>query len=161
MSTRTSSTPSIPDEAAAPPPSGLTPFFALVPCRFLIRRKSNLYSRRESKLVSLLVSLFTSAFVYHWSTYFPPPPSPPAASTTSSGGNTLDYPASFELLADSVQPPTAADAGRLLYPPSFDGRVVCYPSEKEVRDYFAWRQVDSAWLTCFPYKLTLPSLTAG
>jgi tRNA(His) guanylyltransferase len=32
------------------------------------------------------------------------------------------------------------------YPPSFDGRVVLYPTEKEVRDYFSWRQADSAWL---------------
>ena len=28
--------------------------------------------------------------------------------------------------------------------PSFDGRVVAFPSETEVRDYFAWRQADSA-----------------
>lgn len=31
----------------------------------------------------------------------------------------------------------------LRYPPSFDGRIVMYPSPKEVRDYFAWRQADS------------------
>ncbi|KAA1467192.1 tRNAHis guanylyltransferase [Dentipellis sp. KUC8613] len=31
----------------------------------------------------------------------------------------------------------------LRYPPSFDGRIVLYPSEKEVRDYFAWRQADT------------------
>lgn len=31
----------------------------------------------------------------------------------------------------------------LKYPPSFDGRIVIYPSSKEVRDYFAWRQADS------------------
>ncbi|TDL25544.1 tRNAHis guanylyltransferase [Rickenella mellea] len=31
----------------------------------------------------------------------------------------------------------------LLFPPSFDGRIVLYPGEKEVRDYFAWRQVDT------------------
>ncbi|KAA1467148.1 tRNAHis guanylyltransferase [Dentipellis sp. KUC8613] len=31
----------------------------------------------------------------------------------------------------------------LRYPPSFDGRLVLYPSEKEVRDYFAWRQADT------------------
>lgn len=29
------------------------------------------------------------------------------------------------------------------YPPSFDGRLVMYPTPKEVRDYFAWRQADS------------------
>lgn len=29
------------------------------------------------------------------------------------------------------------------YPPSFDGRIILYPSEREVRDYFSWRQADS------------------
>ncbi|ORX40949.1 Thg1 C terminal domain-domain-containing protein [Kockovaella imperatae] len=28
-------------------------------------------------------------------------------------------------------------------PPSFDGRVVLYPSAREIRDYFAWRQADT------------------
>ncbi|KAF5392440.1 hypothetical protein D9757_002141 [Collybiopsis confluens] len=31
----------------------------------------------------------------------------------------------------------------LQYPPSFDGRIVLYPSEQQVRDYFAWRQTDT------------------
>ncbi|KAF8903711.1 tRNAHis guanylyltransferase [Gymnopilus junonius] len=31
----------------------------------------------------------------------------------------------------------------LKYPPSFDGRIVLYPTEKHVRDYFAWRQADT------------------
>lgn len=31
----------------------------------------------------------------------------------------------------------------LKHPPSFDGRIVLYPSAKEVRDYFSWRQADS------------------
>ncbi|PCH42521.1 tRNAHis guanylyltransferase [Wolfiporia cocos MD-104 SS10] len=31
----------------------------------------------------------------------------------------------------------------LKYPPTFDGRIVVYPSPKEVRDYFAWRQADT------------------
>ncbi|KAF5327356.1 hypothetical protein D9619_004990 [Psilocybe cf. subviscida] len=31
----------------------------------------------------------------------------------------------------------------LQYPPSFDGRIVLYPSEKHIRDYFAWRQADT------------------
>jgi len=34
----------------------------------------------------------------------------------------------------------------LTYAPSFDGRVVAYPSSQEVRDYFSWRQVDSGFL---------------
>ncbi|CAG7847741.1 tRNA(His) guanylyltransferase; AltName: Full=tRNA-histidine guanylyltransferase [Serendipita indica DSM 11827] len=31
----------------------------------------------------------------------------------------------------------------LQYPPSFDGRVVAYPSSVEIRDYFSWRQADT------------------
>ena len=31
---------------------------------------------------------------------------------------------------------------KLLYPPSFDGRMVLYPNEKLIRDYLSWRQVD-------------------
>jgi len=31
----------------------------------------------------------------------------------------------------------------LSYPPSFDGRIVVYPSESEIRDYFSWRQADT------------------
>ncbi|XP_051505295.1 probable tRNA(His) guanylyltransferase isoform X1 [Myxocyprinus asiaticus] len=30
----------------------------------------------------------------------------------------------------------------LLYPPSFDGRVVLYPSNHNLRDYLSWRQAD-------------------
>ncbi|WVQ85817.1 hypothetical protein IAT38_007985 [Cryptococcus sp. DSM 104549] len=31
----------------------------------------------------------------------------------------------------------------LLYPPTFDGRVVLYPGVQELRDYFGWRQADT------------------
>lgn len=30
----------------------------------------------------------------------------------------------------------------LLYPPSFDARVVLYPSNQNLRDYLSWRQAD-------------------
>ncbi|WWC92381.1 uncharacterized protein L201_007338 [Kwoniella dendrophila CBS 6074] len=72
---------------------------------FLLRRNTKLYNRRRSKITSSIVSLFTSAYVFHWSVYLPNTP--------------------------------------LQYPPSFDSRAVIYPTEKEVRDYFAWRQADT------------------
>ncbi|WVR08667.1 hypothetical protein IAU60_005725 [Kwoniella sp. DSM 27419] len=72
---------------------------------FLLKRSTKLYNRRRSKISSSIVSLFTSAYVFNWSRYFPNDP--------------------------------------LVYPPSFDSRVVLYPSEKEVRDYFSWRQADT------------------
>lgn len=73
---------------------------------FLIDRASTLYARRQSKLVSHIVSIFTGTYVFAWGQYMSVP---------------------------------------LQAPPSFDGRLVVYPSGKEVRDYFAWRQADSTW----------------
>ncbi|KAF5270512.1 hypothetical protein FQA39_LY08390 [Lamprigera yunnana] len=32
---------------------------------------------------------------------------------------------------------------KLLYPPSFDARIVLYPSNENLQDYLAWRQVDT------------------
>jgi len=72
---------------------------------FLLRKSTAMYNRRQSKICSTLTSFFTSAYVFHWQTYFPDTP--------------------------------------LKYPPSFDGRLVLYPSRREVRDYFSWRQADT------------------
>lgn len=35
------------------------------------------------------------------------------------------------------------DAKNLLYPPSFDARIVLYPSDENMRDYLGWRQADT------------------
>ncbi|KAF5269234.1 hypothetical protein FQR65_LT02535 [Abscondita terminalis] len=32
---------------------------------------------------------------------------------------------------------------KLLYPPSFDARIILYPSNENLRDYLSWRQVDT------------------
>ncbi|KAG0225483.1 hypothetical protein BGW41_004686 [Actinomortierella wolfii] len=73
---------------------------------FLFRKSTDLYQRREAKIVSTVVSLFTSAYLYFWNDYFP-------------------------------------ESRRPKYPPCFDGRAVLYPSDEEVKDYFAWRQADT------------------
>jgi tRNA(His) guanylyltransferase len=31
---------------------------------------------------------------------------------------------------------------KLLVPPCFDARLVCYPTQKTLRDYLSWRQAD-------------------
>ncbi|XP_018407459.1 PREDICTED: probable tRNA(His) guanylyltransferase [Cyphomyrmex costatus] len=42
---------------------------------------------------------------------------------------------------------------KLYYPPSFDARIVLYPTDKNLRDYLAWRQADvhinNLYNTCF------------
>ena len=41
----------------------------------------------------------------------------------------------------------------LKYPPTFDGRSVCYPTNRNLRDYLSWRQADThinnLYNTCF------------
>lgn len=72
---------------------------------FLLRRSTTLYNRRQSKITTHIVSLFTSAYVFNWPKFFP--------------------------------------ETQLKVPPSFDGRMVVYPNETVVRDYFSWRQADT------------------
>ncbi|KAF9971782.1 tRNA-His guanylyltransferase [Actinomortierella ambigua] len=38
---------------------------------FLFRKSTDLYQRREAKIVTTVVSLFTSAYLYFWSDFFP------------------------------------------------------------------------------------------
>ena len=64
------------------------------------------------------MSTFTGWYVFLWPKYFA------ASSGEGEGGE------------DDGEKP-------LLAPPSFDCRAVCYPSMGNVRDYFAWRQVDT------------------
>ncbi|XP_074577086.1 tRNA(His) guanylyltransferase 2-like isoform X1 [Curcuma longa] len=82
---------------------------------FIWRENTQFYQRRESKLLSLCVSYFTSMYVMKWKDFFP--------------------------------------HKELKGPPYFDGRVVCYPRAKMIRDYLAWRQVDchinNQYNTCF------------
>ncbi|BGO90818.1 hypothetical protein NBRC10512_000118 [Rhodotorula toruloides] len=74
---------------------------------FVFKRSCKLHGRRSSKLVTLVVSVFTAAYVALWPQYFP------------------NSPLKLEEL------------------PVFDGRVVQYTNEAEVRDYLRWRQVDT------------------
>lgn len=69
----------------------------------VFHKSCDLYNRRAEKILSVIVSSFTSAYVFYWSEYF-------------------DIP--------------------LQYPPCFDGRVISYPTEEILIDYFRWRQAD-------------------
>lgn len=70
---------------------------------FVLRRESTLFNRRHSKILSTVVSLYSSTYVALWSKF-------------------------MRVELKSV--------------PSFDGRVVCYPTTKHLRDYLSWRQAD-------------------
>lgn len=71
---------------------------------FVLRKDSELYSRRTTKISSYIGSLFSSSYVFYWHHYF--------------------------------------KDQKLKYPPSFDSRVVLYPTDQNLRDYLSWRQVD-------------------
>lgn len=72
---------------------------------FILGPECRLYERRSEKILSTIVSFFTSAYCLHWPSHFP------------NVALTAPY-------------------------PSFDGRAVCYPTLKTLRDYLSWRQVD-------------------
>ena len=82
---------------------------------FVFHKSMNLFERRNAKLVSTVVSTFTAAYVALWPTAF------------QSGSAWEDGTAA------------SLDVAML---PTFDGRVVCYPSWENLRDYLSWRQVD-------------------
>lgn len=74
---------------------------------FVFRKCTDAYNRRQSKLLTYVVSQFTASYVMNWSKWFPEP----------------------------------KDA--LRYAPSFDARVVLYPTDENLRDYLSWRQADT------------------
>ena len=71
---------------------------------FVFRRETDLYRRRSAKLLTNIVSHFSSSYVFRWREFFPDQ--------------------------------------NLQRAPIFDGRVVLYPSERNIRDYLSWRQAD-------------------
>ena len=82
---------------------------------FVFKNNTKLFGRRTSKLISSIVSYFSSCFVFSWAEFFP--------------GVILQY------------------------PPTFDCRIVCYPTRQTVIDYCSWRQADchinNLYNTCF------------
>ena len=81
---------------------------------FVFKRKAILFNRRREKILTTIVSQFSSLYVFYWPQFMPVP---------------------------------------LQYPPSFDGRVIIYPTlqviplfrylVQNIRDYISWRQADT------------------
>ena len=63
---------------------------------FVFKRKATLFNRRREKILTTIVSQFSSLYVFYWSQFMPTP---------------------------------------LKYPPSFDGRVIIYPSLQVMLSY--------------------------
>lgn len=72
---------------------------------FVLHKSAEVYNRRASKIMTCINSLFTSSYVFNWSSFF--------------------------------------EDKTLKYPPSFDARIVLYPSDENLRDYLGWRQADT------------------
>ena len=71
---------------------------------FVFKKNAKLFNRREDKILSCVVSLFSSSYVFYFSKYF-------------------------------------SDV-KLKLIPSFDARIVLYPSIEDLKAYLSWRQVD-------------------
>lgn len=82
---------------------------------FIFKKNTSIFNRRTEKILSLVCSVFSSAYAFYWQEYF----------------------------SDK----------KLQYPPAFDGRIVLYPTDYNLRDYLSWRQADvhvnNLYNTCF------------
>ena len=68
---------------------------------FVFRKSAKVFNRREDKILSCVLSLFSTSYVFHWTRYFPESP--------------------------------------LKKVPSFDARLVIYPSLTDIQNYLSWR----------------------
>ena len=69
---------------------------------FVFKKSAKLFNRREDKILSCLISLFSSSYVFHFRKYFP-------------------------------------EGFKLPSIPSFDARIVLYPSLEDLKAYLSWR----------------------
>eukprot|EP01068_Selenidium_serpulae_P010725 Selendium_serpulae@DN5518_c0_g1_i2.p2 len=97
---------------------------------FVFRKETQLWNRRSSKIMSAVVSLFSSSFVMHWHEYFGSNMSPAVLENHKEDDN-----------GEAREAEHVAGTA-LTKAPTFDARVVCYPADKDIRDYLSWRQVD-------------------
>lgn len=99
---------------------------------FVFSRDTTLFDRRAAKLVTTVVSTFTAAYIALWPRYM-----------IEDGKTSTETDGHDEDTARSTTP--AAIPLDLAWLPTFDGRAVCYPSERNLRDYLSWRQVDCTY----------------
>lgn len=92
---------------------------------FLLRRDTELFNRRGDKISSVLTSTFTAAYSFYWNKF-----------------SFEDADLSLVLPGDTTQFRVRLPPLEVMDLPTFDGRVVVYPHDSNVKDYFSWRQVD-------------------
>jgi tRNA(His) guanylyltransferase len=71
---------------------------------FVFKRSAKVFNRREDKILSCVLSLFSTSYMFYWSRYFP------------------------DISLKRI--------------PSFDARIVLYPSLEDLQSYLSWRQCD-------------------
>ena len=86
---------------------------------FIFRKGANVFNRREDKILSCVLSLFTSSYALNFAEYF------------------------ADLTIKDDKTGEEKPLKRPLRTPSFDGRVVLYPSLEDLKAYLSWRQVDT------------------
>ncbi|EZG56481.1 putative tRNAHis guanylyltransferase [Gregarina niphandrodes] len=83
---------------------------------FVFRKRTSLYNRRRSKILSTVVSIYTGAYLRHLSIVFP----------------------HYDWRSIRKQ----GNKTKQVKGPIFDGRIILYPNLQVLQDYLAWRQVD-------------------
>lgn len=107
-------------------PLFFTAFLQLMYSPTLTKNRNILPCHSNSKLLTTVVSTFTAYYIHLW---------PQHLSCPYSSSSPTAVPDDHEKTT-TLSPPM----------PSFDGRVVLYPTYQNLRDYVAWRQADCAFL---------------
>ena len=105
----------------------------------MFRKTANVFNRREDKILSCVLSLFTSSYALNFVEYF------------------SDLKVKDEITGEERK------ITRPLRTPSFDARIVLYPSIEDLKAYLSWRQVDThinnLYNTCFWALVNKGSMT--
>jgi len=105
----------------------------------VFRKTANVFNRREDKILSCVLSLFTSSYALNFVEYF------------------SDLKVKDEITGEERK------ITRPLRTPSFDARIVLYPSIEDLKAYLSWRQVDThinnLYNTCFWALVNKGSMT--
>ncbi|KAJ6253884.1 tRNA(his) guanylyltransferase-related [Anaeramoeba flamelloides] len=124
---------------------------------FVFPRETTIFQRRSSKIMSTVVSLFTSNFVHYWDEEFGEPNQKTENQKEKEQENELEQEQLQEQEEEeeneNKKERVKQQSIKMPFIPSFDARVIVYPNVEILRDYFSWRQVDChincLYNTCF------------
>eukprot|EP00347_Sterkiella_histriomuscorum_P017049 403350856 len=114
---------------------------------FIFKKSAKVFNRREDKILSTVLSLFSTSYVFYWDRYFQP-----EKYFSEQGLDSEEIQRKLQKISERNDTSNLKPQ-KLLKVPSFDARIVLYPSLEDMQNYVSWRQVDchinNQYNTCF------------